>query len=332
MAKKNNKGIFLKVAIVAAVVVAGFGIYTVANKSNTDSGELEKTSLRLKWIHQAQFSGYYMAKKEGFYSKAGLDVTIDPAGPNISPIQMVTSGINDFGILGGSEIIKARSQGIPVVAIATILQNNPISLVSLKKDNITKPQDLIGKRVGVVYGNDEELYREYLRINNIDKSQVKEVAALPGGSQLLSGQVEVLMAYSTSVPVQLALKDVETNVTNLAKETNDMYGDTLFTTEAMIKNNPDKVRQFVQASLQGWKFAIANQDVTIDEVMKANPSLERAAQVGYLENMIPYMGDQSKLGQSKKETWERMQDILIQSKSIHKKIDVTQAFTNRFVE
>ena len=80
MAKKNNKGIFLKVAIVAAVVVAGFGIYTVANKSNTDSGELEKTSLRLKWIHQAQFSGYYMAKKEGFYSKPVLKLRLTQLG------------------------------------------------------------------------------------------------------------------------------------------------------------------------------------------------------------------------------------------------------------
>ena len=184
----------------------------------------------------------------------------------------------------------------------------------------------------MVYGNDEELYREYLRINNIDKSQVKEVAALPGGSQLLSGQVDVLMAYSTSVPVQLSLKGIETNVINLARETNDVYGDTLFTTEDMIKNNPDKVRRFVQASLQGWSFAIENQNAAIDEVMKMNPSLERAAQAGYLEKMIPFMGDQTKMGQSNAETWDKMQNILIQSKSIEKKIDVTQAFTNRFIE
>lgn len=85
MSQKSSKSTILGVAIVVVVAAIGFGIYAAVSKSDTS---VDKTSLRLKWINQAQFSGYYMAKKEGLYSKAGLDVTIDPAGPNISPIQV----------------------------------------------------------------------------------------------------------------------------------------------------------------------------------------------------------------------------------------------------
>ena len=329
----NTKPTSPRIIIAVFMIVAlGLGVYLAVNQANSQDTNLEKTSLRLKWINQAQFSGYYMAQKEGAYSKAGFDVKIDPAGPNISPVQMVVSGVNDFGIIGGSELLKARSQGIPIVALATILQDDPISLVSLQEDNITTPEDLIGKQVGVIYGNGEDLYREYLRIHNIDKSQLKEVAALPGGGQLLSGQVDILMAYSTSVPVQLSLQGVETNVVNLSSNATSAYGDTLFTTEEMIKNHPDEVSRFVRASLEGWVFAVENQSVAIDEVMRINPTLERAAQVGYLEKLIPFMGDQAKMGESKAEKWESMQDMLIQSGSIEKKTDVTQAFTNRFLK
>lgn len=318
------------VTIVAALVIIGGFAYSATNNDNK-GGDADSVSLRLKWIHQAQFAGYYIADKEGVYRDSGLKVEINPAGPNISPIQMVTSGANDFGIIGGSELLEARMNNVPVVAIATIFQKNPSALISLKKSNINSPRDLIGKRIGVSYGNDEDIYREFLRLNNIDAAQTTEVASVPGPSQLLSDRVDALMAYALSVPVQLDLQGIETNVMHLADDSNPAYGDTLFTTEEMIRKHPEKVRKFVQASLEGWRMALANQTAAVDEVMRINPSLDREAQAGYLKGSESFIGNLNALGKSNGETWERMQTVLLRTKKDGVKLDVSEVFTNQFI-
>ena len=114
MKKKKKTIIGLIILIIA--VIAFFMIFNSKSKN-----KLEKTSLRLKWVCQAQFAGYYSALKEGYYKDVGLSVTIDPAGPNISPIQAVTSGVNEFGIAGAEQIITAIDNKVPIVAIAVIL-------------------------------------------------------------------------------------------------------------------------------------------------------------------------------------------------------------------
>lgn len=315
---------------IALLVVAAYALS--ANKqTNKSEVKTESSSIRLKWINQAQFAGYYMAAKNGHFKDAGLKVRIDPAGPNISPTQMVTSGVNEFGIAGADEILQARSKGVPVVALAVIFQENPEALTSFKSKNITKPSDLIGKRVGVIYGNDENLYRDFLLRNKVDSSQITEVAAVPGGSQLLSDQVDVVMAYSMNVPVLLKLQGIETNVMKFSDFGVKFHGDTLFTTEKMINENPDKVRGFVKATLAGWQDAIRDPEAATSEVMKINPALKSEAQLGYLKGVIPLLEKDGKIGSSDVNTWNSMQDTLFNLGVITKKIDVKEAYTNKFI-
>ena len=73
------------VGLAVAVAVAG-GL--VAAGSSQGQG-LTKVTLQSKWVVQAQFAGYYVAKDKGYYRQAGLDVTIKPGGPDILPEQVV---------------------------------------------------------------------------------------------------------------------------------------------------------------------------------------------------------------------------------------------------
>ena len=135
MKKSNKKGLIIALVIVCVIVIA-----VVACMPKKDN-KLEKTSLRLKWVSQAQFAGYYSALQEGYYEDEGLSVKIDPAGPNISPIQSVVSGVNEFGIAGAEQIISAIDNGSPIVAIAVMYRETPEALVSKKSLNITSPKD-----------------------------------------------------------------------------------------------------------------------------------------------------------------------------------------------
>src|SRR3981081_1575281 len=87
---------------------------------------------RLKWFNQAQFAGYYVAREKGFYQEAGLDVSIQPGGPDFPAVQMVAGGNEQFGVTGADQILVARGKGVPVVAVAVLYRKNPFVLFALK--------------------------------------------------------------------------------------------------------------------------------------------------------------------------------------------------------
>src|SRR5260370_17484679 len=119
----------------------------------------ELVTLRLKWFHQAQFAGFYVAKEKDFYKSSGLNVDIQPGGPDFPAIQMVTGGNEQFGVTGADQILIARSKGVPVVALAVIFRRNPFVLFSLAKSGIKTPPDYVGKTIAVkIGGNEERIY------------------------------------------------------------------------------------------------------------------------------------------------------------------------------
>src|SRR6202166_2299053 len=124
----------------------------------------QAVTVRLKWLHQAQFAGYYVAKDKGYYEAAGLDVSIQPGGSDFPAIQMVAGGNEQFGVTGADQILIARSKGVPVVALAVIYRESPFVLFALKKSGITKPSEFVGKTIGLKIGGSEELvYRAVLK-------------------------------------------------------------------------------------------------------------------------------------------------------------------------
>ena len=101
---------------------------------------LESVTLQLKWHHQFQFAGYYMAQEKGFYRNAGLDVTLRPNGYNgqfTSPVTAVVSGDAQYGI-SNSGLIHDFADGKPVVALAATLQHSAVSWLTLERSDMHK--------------------------------------------------------------------------------------------------------------------------------------------------------------------------------------------------
>ena len=78
----------------------------------------DKVTIQLKWVTQAQFAGYYVAKDKGFYDAEGLDVTIKPGGPDIAPAQVLAGGGADVMVDWMPSALAAREKGLPLVNIA----------------------------------------------------------------------------------------------------------------------------------------------------------------------------------------------------------------------
>ncbi len=325
---------FTLLAVVAILVFVMF--LTIRNKSSLNNPKIEeikKVSLRLKWLDQAQFAGYYIAENEGLYKDNGLEVTINPGGPEVSPIQMVVTKVNDFGITGADQIILAREKGLPVVALAVIYKDTPVAIGSMKKNGITSSKDLVGKKMGIIYGRDEEtVYRALLAKENIDSKKINEIALLVGLSQLTTGAIDAQILYEINEPILLAQQGFEVNLIKPRDFGIRFYADVLFATEDMIKNNPEEVRGFIKASVEGWNLAFENPEKAIDEVLSANNSLDRDHQAKFLELSKPLITGYGEIGYSEKEVWEEMQNTLIAQNILKSPIDIDKTFTNDFLK
>lgn len=301
---------------------------------------LEKVSLFLKWSHQAQFAGYYYADKAGFYEKQKLKVKIHPGIINLSTYAFINKIVRTpraFGIASADQILVARAHHIPVVAIAAIYQQTPCVIASLKESNITKPIDLIGKKIGLLYGTDNELiYRAILNSVGIDRKQITEVPiqSFDAVQYLQTGSVDAIMAYSINEPLALREMGKSTNVILPAYFGINLYSDTLFTSENNLKYHPALVRKFVQASIQGWQAAIANREQALDYTIEYDQNLHREHEKAMLDASIQFIDPNStKLGTMTPEMWKALDDLLYKQHFIKKPLNnIGEVFTNEFVE
>jgi len=160
----------LSVIIMTAVV----GISFLPQSDEASHGD--DVTLRLKWLHQAQFAGFYTAEQKDFYKNNGIDITINAGGIDFPAVQMVAGGGDMFGLTGGDQILLAREKGVPIVAIAVIYRESPFVLFALTESGIMEPENFIGKNVGVKLGGNEELtYRAMKMAAGVDTSLANEI-------------------------------------------------------------------------------------------------------------------------------------------------------------
>ena len=109
----------------------------------------DKVTIQLKWVPQAQFAGYFVAQSKGYYKAEGLDVTIKPGGPDISPVQVIAGNGADVVVNWMPDALAAREAGVPLVNIAQVFDKSGMMLTCKKASCVSSPKDFKGKTLGV---------------------------------------------------------------------------------------------------------------------------------------------------------------------------------------
>ena len=316
----------------AAALLSG-GILASHGAAQAAPHPAVKTVVRLKWVHQAQFAGFYAAQEKGLYRAAGLDVEIRPGGVDFPAIQMVASGSEDFGVAGADQILLARAKGVPVVALATIYRRTPFVLFALKKSGISSVRDFIGRNVGVKLGGNEELtYRAMLKTAGVDAAKIREIPVKYDVGLLLAGKVDVWPGYVINEVLAAQEKGAELNVIRPGDYNINFYADTLFTRESVIKSNPALVKAFVQTSMAGWGYAVEHPDEAAELGKKYSSELNVSHEKAMMNASIPLLRPkQPPLGKMEVDEWRSLRDQLLALGFLKQSVDVDQAFTNRFL-
>lgn len=303
--KKN-----LIIGLIVILVIIGTLAVFLAN-TNKQNG-LDNVTIRLKWLHQSQFAGYYAAEQEGFYKDEGIDVKLVPGGAETPSIQIVAGGSEQFGVSGMSQLIEARAQGIPVVALATTYRKNPLIWFGID-ENIRTPQDLVGKKVGLTVGsNSDLLFRAMFKKTDVDINDMIIVPVKYNLSLLLEKEVDVYEGYLTDQPITAELAGYKTYIINPSDYEINFYGDTLFTTEKVIQENPDLVKRVTRATIKGWQFAYDNPEKAVDYVLMYSDQLNREQEMrGMKASLELIKPDDKSIGTIEMDVVEQMQDLLV---------------------
>jgi NitT/TauT family transport system substrate-binding protein len=271
-----------------------------ASEAASAPAEMKKIRLQLQWFPQAQFAGYFAAKDKGFYADEGLDVSILPGAVEIVPATVVAGRQAEFGISWVPRMLAPRESGADGVVIGQVFQRSPTLQVSFKDQNITKPEDLKGKKVGAWgFGNEAELYAG-LRKAGLDPANPSDVTIVQqqfdmvafGAHEIDAAQAMIYNEYAqvleTKNPAtgQLYTPD-DLNVISWEQYGTSMLQDAIFASEAWLAQtgNEDIAVKFLKASFKGWIYCRDNAAECVDIVLKSDAKLPKGHQTWQLNEV-----------------------------------------------
>ncbi len=229
----------------------------------------DKVTLQLKWVTQAQFAGYYVAKDKGFYEAEGLDVEIKPGGPDIAPAQVIAGGGADVVVDWMPSALATREKGVPLVNIAQPFKKSGMMLTCLKESGVTSPDKFKGHTLGVWFFGNEYPFLSWMSHLKIPTDGGPDgVTVLKQGfnvDPLIQKQAACIstMTYNEYWQViDAGIKPDDLVTFQYEDQGVATLEDGLYVLEDKLKDAAfkEKMVKFVRASMKGWKYAEENPD------------------------------------------------------------------------
>jgi ABC-type nitrate/sulfonate/bicarbonate transport system substrate-binding protein len=220
---------------------------------------VERTSLRLSWIKNTEFAGFFVAQEKGYYKDEALDVTINGAAQNLSEVQAVASRADVIGLSGGASLMLARGQGIPVKAFGALFQKGPGCFVWLQKSGIKGIADFRGKKLGhqqTARASTEAM----LTMHKIPVDEVRLQTIGFGIEPLLTGEVDILTGLVTNQVVLLEQQGEQVGFVPYSDLGFAFYWNTPFVLDDTFRDRKDMLAYWLRASARGWDYALKNPD------------------------------------------------------------------------
>lgn len=294
----------------------------------------DKVTFLTSWFAQAEHGGFYMAKAEGLYDKAGLDVTIKMGGPQVNALQLLLAGETDMMMGYDIQVLKALEQGLQVTTVGASFQFDLQGIMT--HQDIKDLGDLKGKSILIASSSRMTFWPWLKKRFGYTDEQAKPYTfnlqpffADPNVAQ---------QGYPSSEPYAAAQNGQKVNFFLMADYGYPPYGTTIVATKAYVDKNPDVVARFVKATMQGWVDYLKNPGPANALIKADNPKMtddQIAFAVEKLkENHAIDGGDAAKLGVGimTEARWKATRDFLVEAGLLKPDVDWKAAFTDKFVK
>jgi NitT/TauT family transport system substrate-binding protein len=312
-----------------AAMGAAFALATAAQAQTP-------VTFQLNWTAGGPNAGFAAAFGEGFYKKAGLDVTITQGNGSGNTAQLVASGRAQLAYADAVPVSQLIAKGAPMRIVSTIYQSNPNEVTALQKSGVKSLKDLVGKKVGMPAGSSQApMMPLFLRANGLKESDMVMVN-MPIASMvpaLLQGQVDAILGSMDAYQIQLEQQGAKLDNFPFADYGVPTVSTSIFASNTFIKDNPDVLRKFIAASLQGWSFALDNPEKTIKHVKAIFPDVNEklaAAELAAITTLF-CSGGAKFLGKAEDAHWAQTQKLLSEVKLLPEGQDPKSYYSNDFL-
>lgn len=306
--------------------------FTGCHHSSNETG-LTKITLQTDWYPQPEHGGFYTALVKGYYKEVGLDVSIKPGSPYLSPYQQVAVSAAQFGMGSSDRILESVADGQPLVAVAATMQRDPQGIMVRKDSPITSFAELNGHTIAVQAGS---TWFTYL-VKRFQLYNVHEIPATMSVANFVADPNYIQQAFATSEPFFVRQAGIETRVLLTSDAGFEPYR-VMFTSRGFLREHPEIVEKFVRASLRGWREYLIDPAAAHETVAKLNPALSTPCMQFTWQSLRDGhfvdgdAGSGAQVGTMNAERWGVMYKQLVDLKVIDKPFDPTTAFTLQFIE
>lgn len=334
------KKLYLYLSLLFIIILSIIIIYSLNEKAdkNLVSSNKKKIRFQLQWFDQSQFSGFYVAKKNEYYEKEGLEVEIIPGGFKTNPIQVILMKEADIAIVTGNKLLQAIDSKFDVKAFATVFNKSIACFISKTERKIKTPFDFIGKTVAVYSGFDtEHILLCLLKKLKISRSSVNIIEA-GDITPFLKGNVDVWPSYIINEPIKMNEEGISVNILQPDNFGVQFYSDTLFSTTEFWKNNREIIKKFIRASSKGWNYAENHKNEAISIMYNTRNNLAfnstSAQQLKMLETCCTFLrgGSNNLIFYMNPDRWQAMEDDLFNANIIQNKGYVNKLCDFKIVE
>lgn len=287
----------------------------------------DKFTVQLKWVTQAQFAGYFVAKDRGFYKDVNLDVTIKPGGPDIAPPQVMAAGGADVIVEWMPAALASREKGLPLVNVSQTFQKSGMMLTCAKSTGIKSPADFPGRTLGVwFFGNEYPFLGWMAKLNIPTDGSARGVKVLKQGfnvDPLIQKQADCIstMTYNEYWQViDAGFKPDDLIVFKYSDQGVATLEDGLYANGSRLGDAAyaDRLARFVAASNRGWDWAVKNSDaaamiVLDNDTTGAQTEKHQKRMMGEIAKLIE--GSKQGTGYLDPADYERTVSLLLSSQS-----------------
>jgi NitT/TauT family transport system substrate-binding protein len=238
-----------------------------SSASSSAPASAEKFTMLLPWYADPEGGGFFAAQEEGLYAKAGLDVSLQSGGPQVSETTLVATGRAQIGFTDAAGIVEAQQQGIPIIAIGALYQNNPVGVMVHASTGITGFKQMAGKTWVVQTGQLAPAW-----IQKQDKISFQTQAYEGSIAAFLKNDSLVQQGWATNEAYQAQAAGVKVNFVPFSTSGFNPYNDVFFTSKSYLATHKSELEKFLAASMQGWQDYMGN----ITAAKAANAALLKA--------------------------------------------------------
>jgi len=272
----------------------------------------QKMTLRLDWKPGGQHTPFYFAKDKGYYAQEGVDLNIIPGSGSSDSVKQLGTRSVDLAIVDALVLVQAAEQRVPVKAVAVYYQRTPIVLISSKSKPITSVQQLLGD-VKVGAGKGSAVYQglvAMLAANNLRPEQIKMVEIGFGVQPLLVKQVDALMGFTNTQPIELESAGYAAHEMFISDHGVTAYGLTIASNDETIAKRPQAVSGFLRATKKAvQELGGGARQAGIETIVKSVPEVSAAREMKALERTFPLWSakgaDTASFGAQSEEGWRQ---------------------------